>query len=318
MRCTLKSLSFHADREGVSVRGSAAAEGVVAKREDDGRYAFAEIECGLDVELDPLPQGDDLGELLDLAERDCFVGASLRPVSALRVARERRGRAMRILILGGTLFVGRHLVEKRPGARRTRSRSSTAGGRAPTSTPRWRRCTATAPRVTWRASAHGSWDVVVDTSARVPRWVRDAAGPARRPRRPLHVPVELLRLRGHDPSRHERVLAGARARGRDDRGDHERRGLRRAQGALRARARAGPPGALALRARRADRRALRHERALHVLGAPHRARGRRAGARAARPARAADPRQGSGGLAAGHGREARSRASSTRRDRSGR
>ena len=79
MRCTLKSLNFHADREGVSVRGSAAAEGVVAKREDDGRFAFAEIECGLDVELDPLPQGDDLGELLDLAERDCFVGASLRP-----------------------------------------------------------------------------------------------------------------------------------------------------------------------------------------------------------------------------------------------
>lgn len=79
MRCTLKSLNFHAEREGVSVRGGAAAEGVVAKREDDGRYAFAEIECGLDVELDPLPEGDGLVELLDLAERDCFVGASLRP-----------------------------------------------------------------------------------------------------------------------------------------------------------------------------------------------------------------------------------------------
>ncbi|HJS71008.1 MAG TPA: OsmC family protein [Gaiellaceae bacterium] len=79
MRCTLKSLRFHADREGVSVRGGAAAEGVVARREDDGRYAFVEIECGLDIELDPLPQGDKLGELLDLAERDCFVGASLKP-----------------------------------------------------------------------------------------------------------------------------------------------------------------------------------------------------------------------------------------------
>jgi organic hydroperoxide reductase OsmC/OhrA len=78
MRCTLKSLRFHAERQNVSVRGSAAAEGVVAKREDDGRYAFVEIECGLDVELDPLPQGDGLLELLDLAERDCFVGASLR------------------------------------------------------------------------------------------------------------------------------------------------------------------------------------------------------------------------------------------------
>ena len=79
MRCTLKSLNFHADREGVSIRGGAAAEGIVAKREDDGRYAFVEIECGLDVELDPLPEGDGLVELLDLAERDCFVGASLRP-----------------------------------------------------------------------------------------------------------------------------------------------------------------------------------------------------------------------------------------------
>ncbi len=79
MRCTLKSLKFHAERERVSVRGGAAAEGIVAKREDDGRYAFVEIECGLDVELDPLPEGDGLVELLDLAERDCFVGASLRP-----------------------------------------------------------------------------------------------------------------------------------------------------------------------------------------------------------------------------------------------
>jgi uncharacterized OsmC-like protein len=77
MRCTLESLGFHAERGGVSVRGGAAAEAVVTKREEDGRYAFVEIECGLDVQLDPLPQGDELVELLDLAERDCFVGASL-------------------------------------------------------------------------------------------------------------------------------------------------------------------------------------------------------------------------------------------------
>ena len=77
MRCTLKSLRFHADRTGFSVRGSAAAEGVVTKRDEDGRYAFAEIECGLDVELEPLPEDGALRELLDLAERDCFVGASL-------------------------------------------------------------------------------------------------------------------------------------------------------------------------------------------------------------------------------------------------
>jgi hypothetical protein len=79
MRCTLKSLRFHADRQNVAVRGNAAAEGVVEKREDDGRYGFVEIEVGLDVELDPLPEGDELVALLGLAERDCFVGASLQP-----------------------------------------------------------------------------------------------------------------------------------------------------------------------------------------------------------------------------------------------
>lgn len=77
MRCTLKSLRFHAERAHVSVSGGAGVEGVVTKREEDGRYAFVEIECGLDVELDPLPQGDELTGLIDLAERDCFVGASL-------------------------------------------------------------------------------------------------------------------------------------------------------------------------------------------------------------------------------------------------
>jgi uncharacterized OsmC-like protein len=77
MRCTLESLEFHAKRTNVTVRGGAAAEGVVSKREDDGRYAFVELEVGLDVELDPLPEEAALVELLDLAERDCFVGASL-------------------------------------------------------------------------------------------------------------------------------------------------------------------------------------------------------------------------------------------------
>ena len=76
-RCTLKSLGFHAERADVSVQGSAAAEGVVTKREEDGLYALTEVECGLDVELEPLPEGEDLHELLGLAERDCFVGASL-------------------------------------------------------------------------------------------------------------------------------------------------------------------------------------------------------------------------------------------------
>jgi organic hydroperoxide reductase OsmC/OhrA len=76
-RCMLTSLDFHAKRADVETRGSASAAGVVAKRENDGRYAFVEIECGLDVELDPPPEGEQLDELIGLAERDCFVGASL-------------------------------------------------------------------------------------------------------------------------------------------------------------------------------------------------------------------------------------------------
>ncbi len=77
MRCTLTSLAFHAEHRSIAVRGSAVAQAAVTKREEDGRYAFVEIECGLDVELNPAPEGELLTELLDLAERDCFVGASL-------------------------------------------------------------------------------------------------------------------------------------------------------------------------------------------------------------------------------------------------
>ena len=77
MRCTLKSLTHHAEQRSVSVRGGAVAEAVVTKRDGDGRYAFVEVECGLDVQLEPLPDGEALAELLGLAERDCFVGASL-------------------------------------------------------------------------------------------------------------------------------------------------------------------------------------------------------------------------------------------------
>jgi organic hydroperoxide reductase OsmC/OhrA len=76
-RCTLKSLVHHAEFAGVTVHGGARASGVVTRREEDGRYAFVEIECQLDVELNPAPDGAELAELLALAERDCFIGASL-------------------------------------------------------------------------------------------------------------------------------------------------------------------------------------------------------------------------------------------------
>ena len=74
-RCTLSSLRFHAERDGLRAAGTASASGVVTKREEDGRYAFVELLCGMDVSVEPAP--DDLADLLVRAERDCFVGASL-------------------------------------------------------------------------------------------------------------------------------------------------------------------------------------------------------------------------------------------------
>lgn len=76
VRCTLQSLRYHADRTGVDLLASASAEARVAKRTEDERYAFVETDVRIDLELEPVPE--ELPALLDKAERDCFVGASLR------------------------------------------------------------------------------------------------------------------------------------------------------------------------------------------------------------------------------------------------
>ena len=76
VRCSLKSLRFHAARAGVDVpSASGRARTLVTKRETDDRYSLVETELALVVELEPEP--DALAELLALAERDCFVGSSL-------------------------------------------------------------------------------------------------------------------------------------------------------------------------------------------------------------------------------------------------
>ncbi|HKC76818.1 MAG TPA: OsmC family protein [Gaiellaceae bacterium] len=78
VRCSLKSLRYHADQRGVDVRSAAGgARTLVTKRETDGRYALVETDVDLEVELEPEPKADALAELLALAERDCFVGSSL-------------------------------------------------------------------------------------------------------------------------------------------------------------------------------------------------------------------------------------------------
>lgn len=77
VRCTLQSLRFHAAPLEIDFVADGSAAARITRRADDGRYAFVEIEVKLDLELDPVPPGEELAALLAKAERDCFVGASL-------------------------------------------------------------------------------------------------------------------------------------------------------------------------------------------------------------------------------------------------
>lgn len=73
--CSLTSLRYHARREEVTVTASGEASGTVTRREQDGRFAFVDVEARFDVRFEPTPP--DQRALLEKAERDCFVGASL-------------------------------------------------------------------------------------------------------------------------------------------------------------------------------------------------------------------------------------------------
>jgi organic hydroperoxide reductase OsmC/OhrA len=77
-RCTLTSFRYHARRAGLEATTWGRAHGIVTRREEDGRFAFAGVEVELDVRLDRPLERDTLDELVAKAERDCFVGASLR------------------------------------------------------------------------------------------------------------------------------------------------------------------------------------------------------------------------------------------------
>jgi len=80
VRCSLKSLRYHAERQGVHVQAATGSgRTLVTKREADDRFALVEteVELALAIEREPEPEPGDLAELLTLAERDCFVGSSL-------------------------------------------------------------------------------------------------------------------------------------------------------------------------------------------------------------------------------------------------
>jgi uncharacterized OsmC-like protein len=78
IRCSLKSLAFHAQHRGIVVEHAhGSARSLVAKRGSDDRYAVVEVDIDLDVRLSPPPGENELAELIEKAERDCFIGASL-------------------------------------------------------------------------------------------------------------------------------------------------------------------------------------------------------------------------------------------------
>ena len=78
LRCSLTSLRYHAKRAGIEVESATgSAKALFTQRESDGRFAIAEAEVELAVRLVPQPGDAELAELLEKAERDCFIGASL-------------------------------------------------------------------------------------------------------------------------------------------------------------------------------------------------------------------------------------------------
>jgi hypothetical protein len=78
LRCTAESLRYSARKrnvDGVDVSGSA--KGLIRRREEDGRYAVVRTDVGLDASFDPKPSRSDLVDILEWAERGCFIGSSL-------------------------------------------------------------------------------------------------------------------------------------------------------------------------------------------------------------------------------------------------
>ena len=75
VRCSIDSLTYHARRTGHDVSASGSAQGTVTRRETDGRYALVQADVRIDAQLQP--RAAEIAELAVMAERDCFVGASL-------------------------------------------------------------------------------------------------------------------------------------------------------------------------------------------------------------------------------------------------
>jgi organic hydroperoxide reductase OsmC/OhrA len=75
-RCTLVAFEHHAKKASLQATGAGWASGSVDLR-DDGVWAMLDVQCSLDVSLEPEPSPAELRKLLRRAERGCFIGSSL-------------------------------------------------------------------------------------------------------------------------------------------------------------------------------------------------------------------------------------------------
>jgi organic hydroperoxide reductase OsmC/OhrA len=76
VRCSIDSLVYHARRAGHEVAAQGSAQGTITKPTPDDRYAFVSIDVRIEAQL--TPRTNEVDDLIAKAERDCFVGASLK------------------------------------------------------------------------------------------------------------------------------------------------------------------------------------------------------------------------------------------------
>ena len=89
--CSLTSLRYHAEREEIDVDGERRGDGTVTDASRTGASRSSTSRRGSTCGSTPAPP--DQRALLEKAERDCFVGASLAARAALRLERGVRDEA---------------------------------------------------------------------------------------------------------------------------------------------------------------------------------------------------------------------------------
>ena len=99
VRCTLTSLDRHTRRDGLGATSAGSARGTIHERESDGLYAFVDVEALPGRLARVHPDRAAVLDLLDRAERGCFVENSLATRPTCHWTSRRRGDQVSITVL---------------------------------------------------------------------------------------------------------------------------------------------------------------------------------------------------------------------------